>query len=116
MWADERSKKLRNTKNWFRRKANKEADRETVIRLITHEFKRRRRRSTLSTRNLQIITELGNRYGAQYVHILDKPVSRRSKPSSRSLLVGYNPTLGKFYFAKIGRADIDGSESNVGVD
>ncbi|KAI3481422.1 hypothetical protein L1887_56147 [Cichorium endivia] len=35
---------------------------------------------------------------------------------SRSLLVGDNPTLGEFCFTMIGRADIEGSKSNVAMN
>ncbi|XP_022765868.1 uncharacterized protein LOC111310700, partial [Durio zibethinus] len=43
-------------------------------------------------------------------------VSRRFKPSSRSLWWVNNPTLGEFCFTKIGRVGIEGSKSNIAIN
>uniref|UniRef100_A0A915CE44 Senescence-associated protein n=1 Tax=Parascaris univalens TaxID=6257 RepID=A0A915CE44_PARUN len=43
-------------------------------------------------------------------------VSRRSKPAHVPYWWVNNPTLGEFCFAMIGRADIEGSKSNVAMD
>ncbi|WZZ78135.1 hypothetical protein YC2023_098707 [Brassica napus] len=47
---------------------------------------------------------------------LNKPVSRQSKPAHVPYWWVNSPTLGEFCFTMVGRADIEGSKSNVAMN